>query len=336
MFFDTDVSDITGRSRPTTTFCSMSDTFDFACEGVSPVRDPFFAAWTFFELAAEWAFRAGHLKSCNLFGMRTFRAFVHIGEDYPMKVFDIVFSPTGGTEKASGYIANALEGETVAVDLTDSGLGFRTVAMTKEDVAVIAVPSYGGRVPAVAAERLGMMRGNGAQAVLVCVYGNRAYEDTLAELEDAAKGAGFRVIAAVSAIAEHSIVRQFAAGRPDAQDAAQLARFANQIQQKISAGDASEPAIPGNRPYKKAGGTGMVPKATKGCTACGACATACPVSAIDKDDPKRVDKKACISCMRCVAVCPWGARTVNPVMLSAATKMLSKACSERKECELFI
>lgn len=137
-----------------------------------------------------------------------------------MRVFDIVFSPTGGTEKVSGYIANALDGETVAVDLADSGLGFRTVAMTKEDVAVIAVPSYGGRVPAVAVERLGMVRGNDARAVLVCVYGNRAYEDTLVELEDAAKGAGFRVIAAVSAIAEHSIVRQFAAGRPDAQDAA--------------------------------------------------------------------------------------------------------------------
>lgn len=70
-----------------------------------------------------------------------------------MKVFDIVFSPTGGTEKVSNYIANALEGETVAVDLTDSGLGFRAIAMTKEDVAVIAVPSYGGRIPAVAAER---------------------------------------------------------------------------------------------------------------------------------------------------------------------------------------
>ena len=28
-----------------------------------------------------------------------------------MRVFDIVFSPTGGTERASGYIANALEGE---------------------------------------------------------------------------------------------------------------------------------------------------------------------------------------------------------------------------------
>lgn len=253
-----------------------------------------------------------------------------------MKVFDIVFSPTGGTEKVSNHIVNALEGETVAVDLTDSGLGFRTVAMTKEDVALIAVPSYGGRVPVVAVERLGMMQGNGAQAVLVCVYGNRAYEDTLIELEDAAKGAGFRVIAAVSAIAEHSIVRQFAAGRPDARDAAQLAGFADQIQQKISVGDASEPAIPGNRPYKKAGGTGMVPKATKECTACGACATACPVGAIDKDDPKWADKENCISCMRCVSVCPRGARKLNPVMLSAATKMLSKVCAERKECELFI
>lgn len=287
-------------------------------------------------LQSSERFARGILKVVTCFGMRTFRAFVRKGEDYPMKVFDIVFSPTGGTEKASGYIANALEGETVTVDLTDSGLGFRTVAMTKEDVAVIAVPSYGGRVPAVAAERLGMMRGNGAQAVLVCVYGNRAYEDTLVELEDAAKGAGFRVIAAVSAIAEHSIVRQFAAGRPDAQDAAQLTGFADQIQQKISAGDASEPAIPGNRPYKKTGGAGMVPKATKECTACGACAAACPVGAIDKDDPKRVDKKACISCMRCVTVCSRGARGLNPVMLSAATKMLSKVCAERKECELFI
>ena len=80
----------------------------------------------------------------------------------------------------------------------------------------------------------------------------------------------------------------------------------------------------------------MVPKATKECTACGACATACPVGAIDKDDPKWVDKENCISCMRCVFVCPRGARKLNPVMLSAATKMLSKVCAERKECELFI
>lgn len=253
-----------------------------------------------------------------------------------MKLYDIVFSPTGGTQKAATALTGALDGEVTSVDLTDSKQNFHDVSLTREDVAIISVPSYGGRVPAVAVERLTMLNGQGARAVLVCVYGNRAYEDTLVELEDAAKQAGFRVIAAVAAVAEHSIARQFAAGRPDAQDTEQLSDFARQIQTKLSAGDVSEPAIPGNRPYKKAGGAGMVPKPTKACTKCGVCAAECPVQAIDRENPKKVDEKACISCMRCISVCPHSARKVSPVMLSAASLMLKKVCSERKECELFL
>lgn len=112
-----------------------------------------------------------------------------------MNVFEIVFSPTGGTRKVSGLVAGALGKNTVTVDLTDSGLDFSAVSMTEDDVAVISVPAYAGRIPAVVADRLDMVRGNGARAVLVCVYGNRAFEDTLVELEDVAKHAGFRVIA---------------------------------------------------------------------------------------------------------------------------------------------
>lgn len=253
-----------------------------------------------------------------------------------MKLYDIVFSPTGGTNKVADCLTCALEGDITTVDLTDSKQDFNAVSLTKEDVAVISVPPYGGRVPAVAAERLGAVHGNGARAILVCVYGNRAYEDTLVELEEAAKQAGFQVIAAVAAVAEHSIVRQFAAGRPDAQDTEQLSNFAKQIQHKLSTADTSEPAIPGNRPYKKAGKAGMVPKPTKECTNCGICAEECPVQAIDRENSKKVDDKACISCMRCITVCPQGARKVNPVMLSAASMMLKKVCSERKECELYL
>lgn len=253
-----------------------------------------------------------------------------------MSMFEIVFSPTGGTEKVSGLVTGALDGNIVTVDLSDSGLDFHGVSMAKGDVAVISVPSYAGRVPAVAVERLGMVRGNGARAVLVCVYGGRAFEDTLVELEDVAKRAVFRVVAAVSAIAEHSVARQFAAGRPDAQDAAQLAEFAQQIQQKLLAEDASGPSIPGNRPYKQAGGHRMAPEATEDCVSCGACAAACPVCAIDKSDPKRAAGEACISCMRCIAVCPRGARKLDSNKLSAVSQMLSKVCVARKECELFI
>lgn len=253
-----------------------------------------------------------------------------------MKLYDIVFSPTGGTKKVSALVTGALEGEVTSVDLIDSKADFRSVQLKQEDVAVISVPSYGGRVPAVAVERLAMLNGHGARAVLVCVYGNRAYEDTLVELEDTVKQAGFRVIAAIAAVAEHSIARQFAAGRPDAQDAKQLSDFAQQIQAKLSVGDSTEPSIPGNRPYKKAGGAGMVPKPTKECTKCGVCAAECPVQAIDKENPKKVNEKACISCMRCISVCPHSARKVNPVMLSAVGLVLKKVCSERKDCELFL
>nr|WP_294465943.1 4Fe-4S binding protein [uncultured Sellimonas sp.] len=253
-----------------------------------------------------------------------------------MKLYEICFSPTGGTKKALDILTNGLNGDMQPVDLTDRKTDFSSVSLAEDDVAVIGVPSYGGRVPAPAAKRLSKIQGNGAKAVLVCVYGNRAYEDTLAELQDTATQSGFRVIAAVAAIAEHSIVRQFAAGRPDHQDQTTLHSFAGKIQAKLDAQDISLPSIPGNRPYKKGGGAGMVPKPSKACVNCGLCAEKCPVQAIDLTNPKKVDSKTCISCMRCVSICPHSARKVNGIMLTAAGAMLKKACSERKECELYI
>ncbi len=252
-----------------------------------------------------------------------------------MNIVQLIFSPTGGTKRAADLLSKHL-GEIVrVVDLT--GAALQSVDLDDDALAVIAVPSFGGRVPALAAGRLAKVRGNGARCVIMCVYGNRAYEDTLVELEDLAKQSGFQVIAAVAAVAEHSIMRQYAAGRPDGQDRDELKGFAEKILEKIK-GEACPPvgALPGNRPYKKAGGAGMVPKADKSCTGCGLCAKSCPAQAISADRIKTADPKLCISCMRCVAQCPQSARKINGAMVAAAALAMKKVCSVRKGNELYL
>lgn len=248
-----------------------------------------------------------------------------------MNIVEIVFSPTGGTEKVARIIGRHWSTNPVKIDLSAAKADFSKCKVAKEDMVLIAMPSFGGRAPAVAIERLKQINGNGARCTLVCVYGNRAYEDTLVEMEDAAKECGFQVIAAIAAVAEHSIMPQYAAGRPNTSDEKQLMNFADQITSKSE----SVVSIPGNRPYKKSGGVGLVPKLSKNCVKCGLCAEKCPVQAIDPAS-FRADSKTCISCMRCVKQCPENARKVNGALVNIAAIAIKKACSTRKENELFL
>lgn len=247
-----------------------------------------------------------------------------------MKNVKIMFSPTGGTAKVANILTKKWDA-VEEVDLTEAGTDFSGYSLEPEDNVLIAMPSFGGLAPEVALNRLKKISGNGARCTIVCVYGNRAYEDTLVQMEDAAKECGFQVVAAVAAIAEHSIIHKYAANRPDAVDEKQLEAFAEQISRKKD----TVTSIPGNRPYKKGSGAPLVPKVTANCAKCGACAQHCPVEAIDKENFK-ADANRCISCMRCVTECPHHVRKVNGMMVSVAGLAIKKACSVRKENELFL
>ncbi|MDE6764168.1 MAG: EFR1 family ferrodoxin [Oscillospiraceae bacterium] len=254
-----------------------------------------------------------------------------------MRYVQIVFSPTGGTLKTANAVTEEWSGSVETVDLTDPNNDFSKYSFDSEDIALIAVPSYGGRVPGTAAERLKKLKGSGVRCTLLCVYGNRAYDDTLVEMEDIAKECGFDVRAAIAAVAEHSIARRYAAGRPDGEDIKKLKEFSKAALNKLRDGNNStELKLAGNRPYKKASGAGLVPKADKNCVKCGICAQKCPVKAISPEDIGAADAKKCISCMRCINVCPHSARDVSKAMVSAVSLVLKKSCSQRKECELFV
>ena len=258
-----------------------------------------------------------------------------------MKGYIILFSPTGGTEKVAHILSQEMKtagflDETVKVDLCDRNFDFKSVDIKAEDFALIAVPSYGGRVPALAAERLALVKGNGARAVLVCVYGNRDFDDTLVELQDIAHFCGFMSVAGVSAVAQHSIAAQYGAGRPDDSDVQVLKEYAGRIIDKVRAAYGSDLQIIGDRPYKKGMNMHLAPKAGSKCTECGLCADVCPAGAIDKDNIRNTDKQKCISCMRCVAVCPHKARSINGVIKLLLPVALKKVCGERKENQLFI
>lgn len=252
-----------------------------------------------------------------------------------MMIHQIIFSPTGGTRRVSETLCKGMDKDSTVTDLCVKAAEIQLPDIHEDDLAVIAMPVFAGRVPALAVERLRMVKPNNAKCVVVAVFGNRAYDDALLEMQDVALEIGFRVIAAVAAVAEHSIIRKYGKGRPDADDEQTLRQFGADIMRKAEGADRTMPKVPGNRPYKK-GGKVPQPKGRRGCNRCGVCAKNCPTDAIPLSAPKTVDTAKCISCMKCVSVCPTGSRSIGVIMNFLATQGLKKVCATRKENELYI
>jgi len=243
----------------------------------------------------------------------------------------LYFSPTGGTKRVAERLAEAFCG----AELVDMTVCLPPLNLQEDDLCLAAVPSFGGRVPNAALQHLHALHGNGAKAVAVAVYGNRHYDDTLLELQRALEERDCVIIAGIAAIAEHSVVRQFAAGRPDEADAAQLREFAAAIQDKLQQGGGAV-TLPGNVPYKEFGGAPFRPVVTEDCAGCGLCARECPVGATPLDAPNTTDNERCFACLRCISVCPSKARVLPKAVVETMTEKLRPACEIPKENQLFL
>ena len=204
-------------------------------------------------------------------------------------------------------------------------------------LTVITVPVYGGKVAPLALERMKDIHTSGAPAVLVVVYGNRAYEKALAELDAFASERGFKVIAGATFVGEHSYSTEqnpIAVGRPDADDLQFAETFGAKIRTKIEAAadmdklyavDVSRIQRPRQAFFPLFRFLRKVVKLRKSgvpmpripavdaelCNHCGYCAAHCPAGAIAKGDECNTDAEKCIRCCACVKGCPKKARTFD-------------------------
>ena len=258
----------------------------------------------------------------------------------------IYFSPTGTTRNIlEGIAEGAMVGKVEHVDLTPPDARTGSPAAMHDGLAIIGAPVYIGRVSPDAASRLRRIRGGGAPAVIVVVYGNRAYEDALLELRDLALEAGFKPVAAAAFIGEHSFsssATPIAAGRPDADDLRKARQFGKAVRHKMrniqALDDMSPLRVPGGFPYKERRTLSEVSPVTleAACVKCGLCVSACPTAAIALKDTVVTCLSACIKCCACVKTCSTGARMMEDAYIRQVAEQLSTNCRERKEPETYM
>ena len=252
----------------------------------------------------------------------------------------IYFSPTHTSAKIAYAIAEGMK----VSSFSESDITHEKPLPTsiEDELTVVAVPVYGGRVAETALERLKMFQATHAPVVPVVVYGNRDYEDALLELSDTLKELGFIPVAAGAFIGEHSFSRKempIAAGRPDEDDLKCAAAFGEAVMAKMTdlkcPEDAETLQVKGHFPYRvKTPSTPQAPVTDSDlCTQCEYCVDVCPTGAISlADDGMYSDPSKCIKCCACVKECPEGARSFD----TPYTAMLHKNFSARREPELFI
>jgi len=253
----------------------------------------------------------------------------------------IYFSPTGTTQKIVQSIGRELEIELVnEYNITSSLFSDFKPKISKNSITIIGLPVYGGRLPNNTINKLMSIQSNGTPVVLLVVYGNRDYDDSLLELKDIAVKCGFKIIAAAAFVGEHSLStkkKPIAENRPDKDDLLKCRNFSLKIKDRynifINKDSIMEVIIPGNSPYKERKTPPLLSPETNinTCGQCKVCEDVCPTNAISFKNGIKTDKELCIWCCACVKSCPNNSRSFDNPTINGISNRLFVACKERKE-----
>ena len=247
----------------------------------------------------------------------------------------IYFSPSGTTKKVVEQIAGNFADKSEEIcDL----LNFNsTKEFESDDIAIVGMPVFAGRIPKTGRDRLSKLKGNNTPAIAVVNYGNAHVSDALLELVELLKENNFNVVAAGSTVSHHSIFDGVAVGRPDASDIEKINEFAGKCIEKIDANESLKSEIPGNKPYTDYKQLPFVISSDESvCSFCYDCVSICPEKAIPDDDPIDTDLDLCSRCTACISICPENARSFTGEAFETKKPAFEEANSERKEPEFYL
>lgn len=273
----------------------------------------------------------------------------------PSAVYKIFFSATGTTERVVDAVADGIISfdDSIPVreyDFTLPKARLSFPALNSDELVIFGVPTYAGRVPNVLLKYLDTIKGNGAFAVPVVTFGNRAFDNSLIELRNILENKGFRTIAAAAFSCEHSFSRSLGAGRPDAADFAFASQFSSLFLEKLKNidtssylhspicvdGDASAGYFQPMTDEGKAIDIRKVkPKTSEECDNCGLCANLCPMGSISPDDCSSITG-ICIKCGACIKKCPNGAKCFDDADYLHHKHQIERDYQRRAENKMFL
>ena len=266
------------------------------------------------------------------------------------------FSPTGGTLQVAKQFAEFL------ANILQADVEYHSYTLLKErevmpifdtgDIVIWATPVYAGRIPNKTLDYVrNAIHADGNFSVALVTYGNRAYDNALAELVGLMEDGGMKPIGAAAMVTRHVFSDTLGASRPNEEDVSALEDFATKVAEIIQSSlNDKIPAlkVPGEShpdkyytPLKTTNAPASFLKAkpscdSERCTRCGECMGICPMGSIEVEDGVPVFNGVCIKCQACRLRCPNEAIAFADPDYHSHIAMIERNFSSPKQPEFFI